>query len=33
MLISAPPTMAVKFALETSDDTRWIANLMGVATG
>jgi predicted PurR-regulated permease PerM len=29
MLISVPLTMAVKIALESSDDTRWIAILMG----
>jgi predicted PurR-regulated permease PerM len=29
MLISVPLTMAVKIALETSDDTRWLAILMG----
>jgi AI-2 transport protein TqsA len=29
MLISVPLTMAVKIALETSEDTRWLAILMG----
>jgi predicted PurR-regulated permease PerM len=29
MLISVPLTMAVKIALESSDDTRWVAILMG----
>jgi AI-2 transport protein TqsA len=29
MLISVPLTMAVKIALESGDDTRWIAILMG----
>ncbi|MBL8851213.1 MAG: AI-2E family transporter [Planctomycetaceae bacterium] len=32
MLISVPLTMAVKIALESSDDTRWIAILMGSDT-
>jgi predicted PurR-regulated permease PerM len=29
MLLSIPLTMAVKILLETSDDTRWVAILLG----